>query len=45
VTNFRRPPTADSGAGFPHGSQFQSPEDARPIQTPGLTLTVPLRLP
>ena len=45
VANFRRQPTADSGAGFPYGSQFQSREDARPIQTPGLTVTIPLRLP
>jgi hypothetical protein len=45
VADFRRPLTADSGAGFPHGSQFQSREDARPIQTLGLTLTIPLRLP
>jgi hypothetical protein len=45
VANFRRQPTADSGAGFPYGSQFQSREEARPIQTPGLTVTIPLRLP
>ena len=44
VTDFR-PPTVDSSAGFSYGSRFQSPEDARPIQTPGFTLAFPLRLP
>jgi hypothetical protein len=43
-TDFR-PPNVDADAGFPYGSRFHSPEDARQIQTPGFTLTIPLRLP
>ena len=43
-TDFRSP-KVDADAGFPNGSRFRSPEDARPIQTPGFTLTIPLRLP
>jgi hypothetical protein len=43
-TDFR-PPKIDADAGFPYGSRFRSPEDVRPIQTPGFTLTIPLRLP
>ena len=44
VTDFRAP-NVDSDAGFPYGSRFRSPYDAQPIQTPGFTLTFPLRLP
>jgi len=44
VTDFRTP-KVDTDAGFPYGSRFRSPHDAQPIQTPGLTLTFPLRLP
>jgi hypothetical protein len=43
-TNFR-PPKADTDAGFPYGSRFRSPQDMQPIQTPGFTVTIPLRLP
>jgi hypothetical protein len=43
-TDFR-PPTADTDAGFPYGSRFRSPKDRQPIQTPGFTVTIPLRLP
>ena len=32
-----------SGLGYGRGSQFQSSEDKRPIQTPGLTLRLPLQ--
>jgi hypothetical protein len=31
------------GLGYVPGSQFQSNEDRRPIQTPGLSLQVPLQ--
>ena len=31
------------GLGYTPGSQFQTNEDKRPIQTPGLSLQVPLR--
>ena len=43
-TDFR-PPTADTDAGFPYGSRFRSPQDMQPVQTPGFTVTIPLRLP
>src|SRR6476646_3058689 len=43
-TDFRAP-KVDADAGFPYGSRFRSPEDVRPIQTSGFTLTIPLRLP
>ena len=39
------PPTVDTDAGFPYGSRLRYPQDTRPIQTPGFTLTIPLRLP
>jgi hypothetical protein len=44
LTNFR-PPTSDTDAGYPYGSRFRSPQDVQPIQTPGFTGTIPLRLP
>ncbi len=44
VTDFRQP-NIDADAGYPYGSRFRTPEDAKPIQTPGFTLTIPLRLP
>jgi hypothetical protein len=43
-TDFR-PPAADTDAAFPYGSRFRSPQDRRPIQIPGFTVTIPLRLP
>jgi hypothetical protein len=44
VTDFR-PPKVDTDAGFPYGSRFRSPKDIQPIQTPGFTVAIPLRLP
>ena len=38
-------PKVDADAGYPYGSQHRSPEDMKPIDTPGFTLTFPLRLP
>jgi len=32
-----------NGLGYTPGSKFQSSEDKRPIETPGLTVQVPLR--
>ena len=43
-TDFRLP-KVDTDAGYPYGSQYRSPENMKPIDTPGFTLTVPLRLP
>ena len=42
VNDFRayRP---NSSLGYGRGSQFQTSEDKRPIQTPGLTVRVPLQ--
>ena len=42
-TMFRSPTVNTTSRGYPAGSQFRSKEDARPIQTPGLTLRVPLQ--
>jgi hypothetical protein len=33
----------DPGQGFPPGSRYQTSEDRRPIQTPGLSINVPLQ--
>ena len=44
VTDFRLP-KPDAADGFPYGSRFRAPQDARPIDTPGFTVTIPLRLP
>ena len=33
----------DDSPGFAPGSQFETSEDKRPIQTPGLTVRVPLK--
>ena len=38
-------PRVDADAGYPYGSQYRSPEDVKPIDTPGFTVTFPLRLP
>jgi hypothetical protein len=38
-------PKVDADAGYPYGSQYRSPEDMKPIDTPGFTVTFPLRLP
>ena len=35
--------TFDTSAGFAPGSRFQTSEDRKPIQTPGLAITVPLK--
>jgi hypothetical protein len=43
-TDFRAPKT-DADAGFLYGSRFRTPQDIRPIQTPGFTVTIPLWLP
>jgi hypothetical protein len=44
VADFR-PPKTDTSAALPYGSRYQSPDDQRPIETPGFTVTIPLRLP
>ena len=38
-------PKVDADAGYPYGARYRSPEDTKPIDTPGFTLTIPLRLP
>jgi len=38
-----RSQTPDPSMGFSPGSRYQSSEDRKPIQTPGLSLSVPLR--
>ena len=43
LKDFRADPFQQSGLGYSRGSQFQSDEDKRPIQTPGLTVRVPLQ--
>lgn len=42
ISNFRVR-NYDRSLGYAPGSQFQTSEDKRPIQTPGLTLRVPLQ--
>lgn len=39
---FFRSQTFDPGLGFAPGSRYRSTEDRRPIQTPGITVSVPL---
>ncbi|HVZ09417.1 hypothetical protein [Rhodopila sp.] len=36
-------PTDDSGLAFAPGSRFHTPEERKPIQTPGLSVTVPIQ--
>ena len=43
-TDFRLP-KVNADAGYPYGSRFRSPQETQPIQTPGFTVTIPLRLP
>jgi hypothetical protein len=43
LKDFRAGPFQQSGLAYSRGSQFQSDEDKRPIQTPGLTVRVPLQ--
>ena len=38
-----RAPTYDPSVGFAPGSRFQTTEDRKAIQTPGFTVTVPLK--
>ncbi|HVY16159.1 MAG TPA: hypothetical protein VHB27_13120 [Rhodopila sp.] len=40
---FYRAPTFDPGYGFAPGSRYRSPEDRKPIQTPGFSVSVPIR--
>ncbi len=40
---FYRAPVYAPGAAFAPGSQFQTPEDRKPIQTPGFSVSVPLK--
>ena len=40
---FFRSDVQDPGAGFTPGSRFQTPEERKPIQTPGLSVSVPLQ--
>ena len=42
VSNFRIRRT-DQSLGYGPGSQYETTEDKRPIQTPGLTIRVPLQ--
>jgi hypothetical protein len=35
--------SANPSAGFTPGSQFQTSEDRKPIQTPGLSVSVPIK--
>lgn len=42
VKFFRNQPP-DPSMGFAPGSRYQSSEDRKPIQTPGLSVSVPLR--
>jgi len=39
---FQRIPT-DNGVAFTPGSRFRTPEERKPIQTPGISVTVPLQ--
>lgn len=41
IRNFQ-PPSYTPGMAFTPGSRFRTPEERRPIQTPGLSLVVPL---
>jgi hypothetical protein len=43
-TDFRLPPVG-ADAGYPYGSQIRFPEDMKSIDTPGFTVSFPLRLP
>ena len=43
LNDFRANPFQQQGLAYSRGSQFQSSEDKRPIQTPGLTVKVPLQ--
>jgi hypothetical protein len=37
-----RPPSYDAGLAFTPGSRFRSPEERKPMQTPGVSFTVPI---
>lgn len=41
IRNFQTP-SYSAGQAFAPGSRFRTPEERRPIQTPGLSLVVPL---
>ena len=43
VRDFRIHQFINQGLGYAPGSQFESSEEKRPIQTPGLAVQVPLR--
>jgi hypothetical protein len=43
LQDFRANQSGDKSLGYVPGSQFESSEDKRPIQTPGLTWKVPLQ--
>ncbi len=43
VRDFRVHRFINEGLGYAPGSQFESSEEKRPIQTPGLAVQVPLR--
>jgi hypothetical protein len=43
VRDFRIHRFTNQGLGYAPGSQFESNEERRPIQTPGLAVQVPLR--
>lgn len=43
LQDFRANQSGDKSLGYAPGSQFETSEDKRPIQTPGLTWKVPLQ--
>jgi hypothetical protein len=43
VRDFRSYRFTNQGFGYAPGSQFETSEEKRPVQTPGLTVQVPLR--
>jgi hypothetical protein len=43
LQDFRANQSSDRSLGYVPGSQFETSEDKRPIQTPGLTWKVPLQ--
>jgi hypothetical protein len=43
LQDFRARTFNNQGLGYTPGSQYESTEDKRPIQTPGLSVQVPLR--
>lgn len=40
---FYHSPNYEPGMGFTPGSRYRPPEDRKPLQTPGITINVPLK--